>query len=709
MFLEDCATLYNPERVKVLDGIAGSGKSSKLDKIFKDTGVSYYRFTSTNKLKRDALERYGGHADTIAGGLFNTEQGSFFSSKKDLPAGSVVVIDEILQTDRRVLDWIEENRGACNIFVLTDTHQMLAPVHGGSFLEAFRRFKARDFVDVIDMPETLRARDTQTKEIYKKCFDSVDVDRSLYYEHVTCLPHVAFADLEYHPGDVYITHTKADEKALYNRFDLSQRYDLDLIPKGSIARKPPKSPEKYPILPQLDVTTRLYGYYQIANIGTPTRYQGSECKDNQTLYFLAQPGARVEAREWYTVVTRAYHFSSIKIVDMPKQEHAELRVYFNSPVKTTNWVELPVSDELSEKIGSEQKPRISREDMQVVLKDIKDTEDTHYRAGGFKYDGKLVLTQKEEDAPQKVSMSGLLTKEPCFSYGFMPDFYKRYEYIQSYTYGSVFSYLPGSTTIKTRDWTLTQGEYMYGLDLCASYPHILANCKLPIDGEFVTDDEAEDSQQDTSDTAYSFATVVDSKYIPDGAIISVETVLKLQDMEDTGKFLWVGTSRAKRGSLMGERLLGMSTDCKETNEIRKQVRYGLAERAFLSGCEYDGKGTPTAYAIEEKQNHAPLMWAIKDAQARAMLTIYEQIYGHHPENGYTLADCLYFNFYGDIKKLGEKLHKLLPEFDFRIFRNSEEDKHANIIYQTYPDLETRTEKQARIRREKAKARKAQKA
>lgn len=708
MRLEDTKNLFNPNIVKVLDGIAGSGKSSKLDAIFKNAGVSYYRFTSTNKLKRDALERYGGHADTIAGGLFNTEEGKFFASQKEITAGAIVVIDEILQTDRRVLEWIKDNKGYCNIFVLTDTHQMLAPQHGGSFLEAFERFKHSDFVEIIDMTETLRARDEQTKAIYNACYKSVADNASLYYHMAKTIPHVSFDSLTYDAEAVYITHSNADEKALYNAFGLSENYSLDLIPKGSIARKPPKSPDKYPIIPQADVTARLYGYYQVANVGTPTRYQGSECKSGHTLYYLVQQGARVEAREWYTVVTRAYRFCDIVIVDMPKQTHVELKKYFACPVKRTEWVEIEDA-ELSEKLKAENKPRIEREEIQSTLKGLKDTEDVHYRDNGFKIDGKLVLAKKEDDTPQKVSMSGLLTKEPCFTYSFMTDFYARYEYAQSYTYGNIFSYLPASATVKTRDWSLTKSEYMYGLDLCASYPHILASAKLPIDSDLITDDTDEEAQQDVSNDRYSFATVVDSKYIPDGAIVSVETVLLLQEMHDTFKALWIGTSKAKRGSLMGARLLEMSTDCKESNEDRKAVRYGLAERAFLNACEYDGKGTPTAYAIEENNTHAPLMWAIKDAQTRAMLTIYREIYGNNPDNGCTIADGIYFNYYENIQELGAKLRKLLPGFDFRIFKNTEEDKHANILYKTYEDLPSRADiKKAQARERKRRQREREK-
>lgn len=113
-------------KVKIIDGKAGAGKSSKIDAYLKEKNIPYARYTSTNALKRDAQKRYEGtECDTIAGGLFTTEDGHFYCEMKS-PDVHTVVIDEILQTSERVIDWIKENRGIYNIIVTTDTRQMLA-------------------------------------------------------------------------------------------------------------------------------------------------------------------------------------------------------------------------------------------------------------------------------------------------------------------------------------------------------------------------------------------------------------------------------------------------------------------------------------------------------------------------------------------------------------------------------------------------------
>lgn len=705
MTLEECKTLFDPSRVKVLDGIAGSGKSSKLDSIMKRAGLTYKRYTSTNRLKRDAIARYGGHCDTIAGGLFETNNGEFFSSEKD-PAGEIVVIDEILQTDRRVLDWIRHNVGEINIFVLTDTHQMLAPQGGKNFLRLFEEFKKESYVDSIDMSETLRARTKETKKYYEECYKSVADGNSLFYSYLKNHKPISFESMPFTDTDIYITHTKALEKKIYKKFFLYDRYDLDIIPKGTISRKEPKDPTRYPILPQEDVTQKVGGYYQLSGIGTPTRYQGSECDTTKKLYYIYQKGARIEPREWYTVVTRAYDINSIILVEAQTEKWVELKTFWGCPVKMAEWPELDGTEEtvdgtpVSEKIEDGKKPRLDLGDIQAARALVKDTEDVHYREGGFLLNGALVLPKKEDEKKPKISMQGLLAKSPEYSYSFLPDFYKRYEELQIDYFGDCFSQLPASPMIKAREVDRVRESFSFGIDLQASYPHILDRCKLPIDGDFIT--EEDDRYMQSSPDFYSFCTVVDSKYVPDGCIISVETVLKLLDMgDDLARFGWLGACPARVGSMMGAKLMEMATSSRESNEERKAVRYGLAERQYLYGCESDGAGKYTVFAIEDRDNHAPLMWSIKDTQVRAMLEIHDAIYkGCGARYGMHVSDGFFFDYYESIKELGDDIKTRIPWADFRIYKQNAKDKEDCILYKTYIDPPSKTDIAKRNQKER---------
>ena len=120
----DEADMLNPQKVKIIDGIAGAGKSSKLDTFFKSHGIPYLRTTSTNQLARAAAARYPGtECRTICSALFDNREG-FYHDEKD-PEIHTIVIDEILQTTPAVYAWIRHHRGAYNIIVTTDSQQML--------------------------------------------------------------------------------------------------------------------------------------------------------------------------------------------------------------------------------------------------------------------------------------------------------------------------------------------------------------------------------------------------------------------------------------------------------------------------------------------------------------------------------------------------------------------------------------------------------
>ena len=110
--------------VKVIYGVAGRGKSSIINDFFRSHNIPYLWTTSTNKLKRDAIERYGCEASTVCSALFTSENGQFYIDEKE-PECKTIIIDEILQTSPKVLKWIENHVGRYNIIVLTDMKQML--------------------------------------------------------------------------------------------------------------------------------------------------------------------------------------------------------------------------------------------------------------------------------------------------------------------------------------------------------------------------------------------------------------------------------------------------------------------------------------------------------------------------------------------------------------------------------------------------------
>ena len=114
----------DPNLVKVVYGVAGRGKSSIINDFFRSHNIPYLWTTSTNKLKRDAIERYGCEASTVCSALFTSENGQFYLEEKE-PDCRTIIIDEILQTSPKVLGWVRHHVGKYNIIILTDMKQML--------------------------------------------------------------------------------------------------------------------------------------------------------------------------------------------------------------------------------------------------------------------------------------------------------------------------------------------------------------------------------------------------------------------------------------------------------------------------------------------------------------------------------------------------------------------------------------------------------
>ena len=705
--------------VKVLNGIAGSAKSSNVDKILRGHGIEYGRFTSTNKLRRDAESRYGGVNATIAGGLFKTVDDEFFAEERQ-PGLSTIVIDEILQTDSRVLKWVEGHVGQYNIIICTDTHQMLSPECGETLIKKFNEFCEKDFVLKVDLTKTYRARTPETESYYHECYDAVETGKLLYYRDKKKFPTISFSSMPYNHTDIYICHTNACENFLFEAHRIMDDYEAPLIPKGAIAKKVPKRVEKYPILSQENARGKRIGYFQPEHVGTPTRYQGSEVTTEQKLYYLVERKSRIEPREWYTVISRLYDIRNLVIVicDIPKND--ELKAYNGKPVKKTKYAVIYkdvtlYGDRTLQSVCNSvdgKTVNVSYDDMKLIMETVKDTEDTHYHTDKCIFGSKKIMVGDPEKQPvgksNSISMSSLLNKEPDFDYKYMPDFMRAFEKTQKMAYRSMLTDTLNPPSVNLDEPGRDKRDFKYGLDLKAAYPAILRFAVLPVGNQFYPrPDEYKGGVARTGKTDW----YVGSADGFSGTIVCTGDIAELYAEDGWHTFYYIGTSESKTGSMMGNVIHEMAFRSVETNKKRKDIHYGLMDRPWISPVECDENGHATAYTITERQNHQLLMLAIRSIQASIMLKIKKLIYGSLTDKkGKMVCDCIYFDYNGDIQKLAEQIHTMLPQYDFRIFENSEEDKKANILYQTYDDLLTEKEIKRRRDRERIAAkRKALKA
>ena len=325
-------------KIKVIHGVAGRGKSSIVNNFLKQNNIDFLWTTSTNKLKRDAQERYNCEAATVCSALFKNENGRFYCDEKTINKHTVI-IDEILQTSIKVLDWIEHNKNIVNIIIMTDTHQMLSVDNNSSeFLRRFNELMNKPYVLVDEGFETKRARDKETKDKIESLYKTSNDDSTEFLKDVAAnrFEIIKYEDMTFNTNDVYITHLNETEEMLYRDKKLSTMFfnDDELICKGSIASKPPKDLNKYPILSQLQAERmKSQAYLQLANIGSITRYQGSEVTDKQKLYYIITLDSRITNREWYTVVSRCWTLDSIVIVIANRQTKEKLKTFNNRKIK----------------------------------------------------------------------------------------------------------------------------------------------------------------------------------------------------------------------------------------------------------------------------------------------------------------------------------------------------------------------------------------
>ena len=325
-------------KVKVIHGVAGRGKSSIVNNFLKQNNIDFLWTTSTNKLKRDAQERYNCEAATVCSALFKNENGRFYCEEKTI-SKHTVIIDEILQTSIKVLDWIEHNKNIVNIIIMTDTHQMLSVDNNSSeFLRRFNELMNKPYVLVDEGFETKRARDKETKDKIESLYKTSNDESTEFLKDVATnrFDIIKYEDMTFSTNDVYITHLNETEEMLYRDKKLSTMFfnDDELICKGSIASKPPKDLKKYPILSQLQAERmKSQAYLQLANIGSITRYQGSEVTDKQKLYYIITLDSRITNREWYTVVSRCWTLDSIVIVIANRQSKEKLKTFNNRKIK----------------------------------------------------------------------------------------------------------------------------------------------------------------------------------------------------------------------------------------------------------------------------------------------------------------------------------------------------------------------------------------
>lgn len=680
---------FNPQKIKVFDGIAGSGKSSKCAEILNKARIKFLRCTSTNKLKKDASNRFGGENVTIAGGLFKTVNGVFYYEDKEIEFDTVL-IDEALQADRRVFEWCNKNVGKVNIIICTDSMQMLPPNTGDGLINYFKEFCNQENVIYRHLTDTLRPKDEETKKIYTECYEAVNENYKLYNKYKKEMKIENIDNIEYNTEDAFICHTNEIEKFLYVRWNLQNRYELPLIPKGNIASKENIDFMKYPIVPQADVK-KITNYLQVENVGTVSRYQGSEVEVGHKLYYFVEKRSSVENREFYTMITRAKRFQDIRLVYVDPPKTSELTSFDGKPIIPKVFENISrdtVCNDSGDTIGKliDEGYSIQDSHKEFILENINKKHENE-KVVNFYVDGETLHYDRETKG--QTTMASLIKREPLLHCDFMDEFYSLIDEIQQKD-DPVYVHRHNIWTPVNVDKAGAQkgkDAFQYGIDLYSSYPHCFRYGDLPDGREFWSYKVLSEEEAKKQDLIRFYMNR--SEYGNRGAIFTNKIVDFIrQNAKKEQNFVYIGACKKLTTHKIGDWLITKAYRSYETKQKLKNIHYGYLQKPYIEPAFYDENGKVKSFIKNENQDLELLMVCIQSEQALKIMQIKMMIYGTLDE-GRQLVDCLYFDTKEDLQSLGEVIHFVLGAYDFRIFKNEKKGKteEKEIIYQTYKTLE----------------------
>lgn len=700
-------TWLDCNKLKILDGMAGTAKSSSLDTFFKALSIDYIRLTSTNKLKRDALERYGGTVYTIASGLFTNEDGQFYIDEKELEA-KTIVIDEVLQTSPKVFEWVRHRIGKVNIIICTDSRQMLTPIGGMTMLERFNELKQEPFCTLVELTETKRPVNEYSKKLYNFCYYHVGDDFPLFgYLRKTMTAITGLENIDYDPRNAYICHTNDIEKYLYDTWNLYNAYDLDLIPKGGIASKAIEVSDKYPITPQKLTNRKTKSYYQVANVGTVIRYQGTEVLQGRKLYFIVESFSKVENREFYTMLTRCKDCRDIVIVTVSVPRDDELTSFNGKPIKEKATAQLDGNTELDD--GTKLADHINGKtiDYQILARELRnviDTEKTYYAKDRAYIDGQYIRADFVGDREKpRLTMQGLLNKDSEIKCGYMNNFLRTFETVQN-SEEVTGEFVDTIRPATVKEWLdvletgKTRSEFSFACDLFSAYSYVLNYGDIPAGHDFIPRpetmaDNVYNTTVENDPDRVGFYMYTGTTLFTFGTILTGNLVRYAQARTNLPA-VYIGSVPKLERCKMGETLIKKAHDSIESKEEVKGVHYGYLEKSYLQGLDFES-GEAKAYVLNKENTNQLLMVAIKSELALVTLKIREAVDGNINKKP-VCVDCVYFDTSEDITVVGDRIREAIPEYDFRIHDPNDKTK---VYYQTYENLKTRAEKRKENKRQ----------
>lgn len=431
--------LMDKNKVKIINGIAGSGKSTSTVDQLRKLGSNFCLASFSNALKFAAEDKFGCKCETICAACFvNTPFPRY--EEKDVVGFDTIITDEILLDGIDTIKWIMHNVGKVNIIALTDSRQMLNADNGREVLKAFEKLCANKNTIYVEVTETRRARNDETIQMYNTLFN-LNSEQLLGIQDVVDLfkcDVLKFEDIDFNNNNTYICHSNKIEHEIYKRYDLFNNKDNVLIPKNHISRKRDVDLSKYIVADQLTaISKKLDSFTQHHNVATPTRFQGKEISVGDECYFIIESNSLFTGREIYTVGTRCQDMKSLHLVIIDVEEYKDPEFIQHTKVVNAKRLDLPDHDSKFK--------FVSVGDIAKVLKEHGE-EDTAYYTDFITSGDKIVyssvsannlskiadinedpdnytVTLKKTKGGRKKSIKSITKKDATMHFDYMPKVY----------------------------------------------------------------------------------------------------------------------------------------------------------------------------------------------------------------------------------------------------------------------------------------------
>ena len=653
--------MLDKNKIKIIDGIAGAGKSSALHDFLYKNNVDYVRTTSTNQLKKDAEERYNIKCYTTCSCLFQNENRQFYTKMKE-PSFSCVVLDEVLQTNKKVFEWCEIYRGKVNIIITCDSKQLLSPEQEKEIKEAFNNLKNNNNVIYVNIEETKRPRTEKTREYFNKFFNLAD-EEIIYSSNylLNNFKYINYEDMEFNTENIYITHTKEIEEYIYINKQLAKRTDIERIPKAYLASKEPKDLMNYSLLSQLRAEkTKALKYTQAKNVACPHRFQGSEVVQGQKLYYIIEKQSKISSRELYTVITRLHDIEDLIIVLINFTHTEKLEEFKGLPIKQEKipYIDIPERETIF----------LPSEKYNLLFNSLfKDDEKYTYKMDYIAFKSnkfKAAFAPQNKALPDHEKITNIKTickKDSTLSFSYVNKIYKILENTE----------LEKITRVIYHNDNEKDG--MYQVDIAGAYPTIMAFDDMPTDGEI-------SYIYNENNLNYY---IYNGEKLKDNSIIT-ENLKNYVEEHNLGKCTFVFSLPKQKGSKAGKDVFNKYHKNKETKEKYKtNMKWGILERPLLKLNKKED-----AYIINESNIYEIYIATVYSHLTYYMLKINEEIQGN-----YIQVDAVYFDNLEN--NTIEKIKNILPDFvEFRIIKN----ENKEVIFKNYEEL--KTEKEEKREREK---------